>query len=60
MAQLIKASRTAAMVCVGSKGTNNSRHHERGATAADLALGAFSPVAIVRRRHTHKAPPAGT
>ena len=60
VAQLIKASRTAAMVCVGSKGTNNSRHHERGATAADLALAAFSPVAIIRRRHTHKAPPAGT
>ena len=27
---------------------------------ADLALAAFSPVAIIRRRHTHKTPPAGT
>lgn len=57
--ELVKLSRTAAMMCVGSRGTNNSPCHRRGSTAAELAQRAHSPVGIVRRRHTHKPPPAG-
>ena len=52
--ELVELSRSAEMVCVGSRGTNDSAHHDRGSTAAALAQAAFSPVAIVRRRHTHK------
>lgn len=57
--QLVEASRAAQMICVGSRGTNNSPDHQRGSTAAELARAAFSPVAIVRRRHTHQPIPAG-
>jgi len=50
---LAEASRHAEMVCVGSKGQHESGGRRRGSTAADLARIAFSPVAIVRRRHGH-------
>ena len=58
ISQLVQISRSAQMICVGSRGTNNSPDHERGSTAAELAKAAFSPVAIVRRRHTHQPIPA--
>ena len=57
--ELVELSRTAAMVCVGSRGTNDSAHHDRGSTAAALAQAAFAPVAIVQRRHTHRLAAAG-
>ena len=53
VAELIEVSRTADMVCVGSKGTNDSPRQRRGSTAAALALGAQSPVAIIQR-HRHR------
>jgi nucleotide-binding universal stress UspA family protein len=56
---LVELSRSAAMICVGSSGTNDSSHHRRGFTADRLALAADCPVAIVRRRHTRQPPPAG-
>jgi nucleotide-binding universal stress UspA family protein len=54
---LIEASRAAQLVCVGSKGTHDSPRRRRASTAATLARGAASPVAVVRRRHTHKSSP---
>ena len=57
--ELVGLSRSAEMVCVGSRGTNDSAHHDRGSTAAALAQAAFAPVAIVQRRHTHKPTAAG-
>jgi nucleotide-binding universal stress UspA family protein len=57
--ELVELSRSAEMVCVGSRGTNDSTHHDRGSTAAALAQAAFSPVAIIQRRHTHKPAAAG-
>ena len=57
--ELVAMSRTAAMLCVGARGAGDSADRERGSTAAKLAQAAFSPVAIIRRRHTHKAIPAG-
>jgi nucleotide-binding universal stress UspA family protein len=59
ISQLVQISRAAQMICVGSRGTNNSPDHQRGSTAAELAQAAFSPVAIVRRRHTHQPIPVG-
>lgn len=57
--QLVEASRAAEMICVGQRGTNDSPPHQRGSTAAELAVRAFSPVAIIRRRHTREPMPAG-
>ncbi len=57
--ELVELSRSAEMVCVGSRGANDSKRHERGSTAAELAKAAFAPVAIVRRRHPRKPPTAG-
>jgi nucleotide-binding universal stress UspA family protein len=51
---LVEASRAAHLVCVGWKGTHDSPRGHRGSTAATVARGAASPVAVVRRRHTHK------
>lgn len=45
---LVKASRTAAMVCVGAVGIHHFDHDRVGSTAAALAAGAHCPVAIVR------------
>jgi nucleotide-binding universal stress UspA family protein len=55
---LVELSRSAAMLCVGSRGTHDSAHHDRGSTATALAQAAFAPVAIVRHRHPHKVIPA--
>ena len=57
--ELVEVSRKAKMICVGAKGTITSRHHKPGSTAAALGQSAFCPVAIVRRRHTHRPLPAG-
>jgi nucleotide-binding universal stress UspA family protein len=54
---LIEASRAAQLACVGSKGTHDSPRGRRASTAAILARGAASPVAVVRRRHTHMSAP---
>ena len=59
VAELVEVSRKAEMVGVGAKGAITSPHHEPGSTAAALGHGAVCPVAIVRRRHTHKPLPAG-
>jgi nucleotide-binding universal stress UspA family protein len=59
VAELVKVSRIAEMVCVGSRGTNDSAHQDRGSTAAALAKSAYSPVAIIQRRHTRQAAVAG-
>ena len=45
---LVKASRTAAMVCVGAVGIHHFDHDRVGSTAAAVAAGAHCPVAIVR------------
>src|ERR1700694_3303698 len=45
---LIGASRSAAMVCVGSVGLKHFNHGRVGSTAAALAASAHCPVAIVR------------
>jgi nucleotide-binding universal stress UspA family protein len=52
---LVGASRSAHLVCVGWKGTHDSSRGRRGPTAASVARAAASPVAVVRRRHTHKS-----
>ncbi len=57
--ELIELSRTAEMVCVGAQGTSDSAHHDPGSVAVAVAQGAFAPVAIVQRRHTHKRSTAG-
>ena len=59
VAELVEVSRKAEMICVGAKGTITSGQHKPGSTAAALGQSAFCPVAIVRRRHTHKPLPAG-
>jgi nucleotide-binding universal stress UspA family protein len=52
--QLTEASRSAQLVCVGSRGMDDSPHHEHGSSGSALAQAAYAPVAIVRRRHPHK------
>jgi nucleotide-binding universal stress UspA family protein len=52
--QLTEASRSAQLVCVGSRGMDDSPQHEHGSTGTALAQAAYAPVAIVRRRHPHK------
>lgn len=59
VAELVEVSRKAQMICVGAKGTITSGKHTPGSTAAALGLAAHCPVAIVRRRHTHRPLPAG-
>ena len=61
VATLVDASRSAAMICVGSRGVGRRKRqaapgHRRGTTAAGLAQGALCPVAIIRRRHADTPP----
>ena len=51
---LIRASRHAAMVCVGAVGSNHFQHGRIGSTAAAVAGSAHCPVAII---HGHRRPP---
>lgn len=59
IAELVEISRTVEMICVGSRGTNDSPRQHRGATAAELARRAYSPVAIIQRRYRHWSTSAG-
>lgn len=47
---LLEASRSAAMICVGSTGLHHATRGRIGSTAAVLAASAHCPVAIVHRR----------
>ncbi|WP_157894429.1 universal stress protein [Mycolicibacterium wolinskyi] len=49
VAELVEASRTADLLCVGARGTSDSRRRARGTTAAELAGRAYSPVSVVGR-----------
>ncbi len=55
---LIRASASAAMVCVGAVGLRHFQPGRVGSTAAALALSARCPVAIVRGRDDRRRPPA--
>jgi len=55
---LIRASASAAMVCLGAVGIRHFRPGRVGSTAAALALSARSPVAIIRFRDDHPHRPA--
>lgn len=50
---LLEASRSAAMICLGSLGLRHAIGRGVGSTAADLAANAHCPVAVVR---THRRP----
>lgn len=52
---LLAASRSAAMICVGSTGLHHATRGRMGSTAAALAGSAHCPVAIVRRRADAKS-----
>lgn len=54
--ELAHASRRAALLCVGHKGSNDSAPLTRGSTASNLARIAPTTVAVVRSRHTHSPP----
>ena len=58
IASLIRASASAAMVCVGAVGLRHFRPGRLGSTAAALALSARCPVAIIRARDHHLHRPA--
>lgn len=55
---LIRASRSAAMVCVGAVGLRHFQPERVGSTAAALAVSALCPVAIVRGRDDGSQPSA--
>ena len=48
LSTLVRASRSAAMVCVGAAGLNHGEDQQLGATAAKLATSAHCPIAIIR------------
>jgi nucleotide-binding universal stress UspA family protein len=48
LSTLVRASRSAAMVCVGAAGFNHGEHLQLGSTAANLATSAHCPIAIIR------------
>jgi nucleotide-binding universal stress UspA family protein len=49
LSTLVRASRSAAMVCVGAVGSNHFQPGRVGSTAAAIATSAHSPVAVIRR-----------
>ncbi len=53
---LIRASRRAAMICVGAVGSTHFQPGRIGSTAAALAASAYCPVAIIRS-HKRRTPP---
>ncbi len=55
---LIRASASAAMVCVGAVGLRHFRPGRVGSTAAAVAVSARCPVAIIRAREHHLYRPA--
>ena len=56
---LIRASASAAMVCVGAVGLRHFQPGRVGSTAAALAISARCPVAIIRGHDDHRRGPAG-
>ncbi|MEH3141136.1 MAG: universal stress protein [Mycobacterium kyogaense] len=50
---LLRASRSALMLCVGARGLQHSTHGRIGSTAAALSAGAQCPVAVVRSHRVH-------
>jgi nucleotide-binding universal stress UspA family protein len=54
---LIRASTSAAMVCVGAIGLRHFQPGRMGSTAAALAISARCPVAIIRGHHDQPAQP---
>jgi nucleotide-binding universal stress UspA family protein len=59
VASLVRASASAAMVCVGAVGLRHFRPGRVGSTAAALTESARCPVAIIRAREDHLRAPAG-
>ncbi|WP_156685550.1 universal stress protein [Mycobacterium sp. Marseille-P9652] len=59
VASLIRASASAAMVCVGAVGLRHFRRGRVGSTAAALVVSARCPVAIIRGRDDHPPAPTG-
>jgi nucleotide-binding universal stress UspA family protein len=55
---LIRASASAAMVCVGAVGLRHFKPGRMGSTAAALAISARCPVAIIRGHDDHHQQPA--
>ncbi|MGO9510092.1 MAG: universal stress protein [Mycobacterium sp.] len=55
---LIRASASAAMLCVGALGIHHFRPGRVGSTAAALAISAQCPVAIIRDHHNQPGLPA--
>ena len=51
LGSLIRASASAAMVCVGAVGLRHFQAGRMGSTAAALAISARCPVAIIRGHH---------
>lgn len=49
--ELVEASRGAALICLGSQGTNDSAGRRRGWTATEIARRAYCPVMIVEKHH---------
>lgn len=56
---LLEASRSAAMVCVGSIGFDHAVHGRIGSTGAAVAASAHCPVAVVPRTRHHASPDSG-
>lgn len=57
---LLRASASAALLCVGAVGLRHFRPGRAGSTAAAVATSAHSPVAIVRGRDHRSRRPAGS
>lgn len=54
---LLDASRSAVLICVGSRGLNHITQGRIGSTAAALAESALCPVAIIRGHDPHRRKP---
>lgn len=59
LSTLVRASRSAAMVCVGAAGLNHGEDHQLGSTAANLATSAHCPIAIIREHGCVMSPAGG-
>ncbi len=57
VAEMVEASRHAALICLGSKGRHERSGRYRGATATAVAETALCSAAIIRRRRAPQAPP---
>lgn len=59
LSTLVRASRSAAMVCVGAAGLNHGEDQQLGSTAANLATSAHCPIAIIREHGCVMSPAGG-